>query len=75
MTKDRDPGVSYLFQIKGMEDIFYVNRNNVSGKIGTSYTLDYDIDEKRPFLELNVVPDWAVHWCFLHVFEGDHYNR
>ena len=75
LSKNRDPGVSYLFQPSWMEDVFYINRNNLNGEVATSYTLDYDLDDKRQNVPLSEVPEWAIRWCFLHVFEGDHYNR
>jgi hypothetical protein len=75
LSKNKDPGISYLFQLGGMEDIFYVNKNNITSKIATSYTLDYDMDDKKPSVSLDEVPEWATRWCLLHVFEGDHYNR
>jgi hypothetical protein len=71
----KETGVSYLFQINGVEEIIYLNRSDQTGKVQTSWEMDYEIRDNLPFIPLEKVPKWARHWCFLHIFEGEHYNR
>jgi hypothetical protein len=71
----KENGISYMFQIEKMEDIFAINRKNATGKLGTDYTLNYDMRDDLPSIPLNKVPEWAIRGCFLHIFEGDHDNR